>query len=171
MKTVFLTCGTRGAGKSMYCREIIKRQPDLILISRDEILIELFKKTELSPYEGGHYYAMEIMWKRVKECLRKEGDVKMILDCWNGFTEDRKHIMLLLKLAGANRVVAWRFTTPLIKVIEWFDAKTRNKFNGKEMNESRSRDDYELFNRMAKNIEKEGFDEVFYINPLQKILI
>ena len=171
-KTVFLTCGTRGAGKSTYCKGVLKHRPDLIIISRDEILIELFGETELSPYGGGHYHAMDIMWKMVREHLSSDGNnVQIILDCWNGFPEERKHIINELRKSGADKIVAWRFITPLNSVIEWFDKKNRSKFNGKEMNKSRSRQDFSLFNKMAKNIENEGFDEVVYINPLQGVLI
>ncbi|MEK7163027.1 MAG: AAA family ATPase [Patescibacteria group bacterium] len=171
MKIVFLTCGPRGAGKSTYCENILKRQSDLVIISRDKILVELFGETELSPYGGGHYHAIDIMWERMNEYLFKDNSIKIILDCWNGFPEERKNIISRLKKAGADKVLALVFTTPLEKVIQWFDIKTRDKFNGKEMNESRSRQDYALFNKLAVNIEKEGFDKIVYINPLQIILI
>lgn len=173
MKKIFLTCGTRGAGKSTYCKKVLKRHPEFILISRDEILIKIFGSTELNPYEGGHYYANEVMWRYVRKRLARAGneDIKMILDCWNGFPEERVNIISKLKNFGADEVEAWVFITPLEKVIDWFDKKNRKKFNGREMNESRSRNDYKLFNKMAAKIDKEGFDKISYINPLRGILV
>ena len=174
VKTVFLTSGTRGAGKSTYCSKIIKNNSEISLISRDEILIELFGQTELDSYGDGHYYAYEIMWERVNKQLKSVGvngkDFQMILDCWNGFPEERQRIIRKLREAGADRVVIWVFTTPLETIIRWFDEKNRNKDEDREferkINKSRSRHDYELFNELAANIKKDGFDEVVYINPL-----
>lgn len=167
-KTVFLTCGTRGAGKSTYCEAMARENPKLILLSRDNILVELFRSTELNPYEGGHYYAYRVLWEKVECCLAEVGDVQIILDCWNGFPKERKAILKRLRDAGANRVVVWRFITPLETVIGWFNNKAEDEFNSKESNERRSRYDYALFEKMSANIESEGFDDVLYINPAHK---
>lgn len=174
MKTVFLTCGTRGAGKSTYCCKMLKNNPEICLVSRDSILIELFGQTELNPYEDGHHLTYKIMWERVgKELAGANGEnFQMILDCWNGYPKERQGIIRKLRDVGADRVVAWVFTTPLETVIRWFDKANRKKGSNRkrklerETNEHRSRHDYELFNELAADIEKDGFDEIVYINPL-----
>ena len=42
MKTVILTVGPRGAGKSNFCNQIVQSHSEIVLVSRDAILIELF---------------------------------------------------------------------------------------------------------------------------------
>ena len=52
MNAVLFTSGPRGSGKSTYVKEEQVRYPDIITFSRDEVLISLFGKTSLNPYEG-----------------------------------------------------------------------------------------------------------------------
>lgn len=55
MRRVALTVGPRGSGKSSFCKGFIRSHPSVSLVSRDEILIELFGSTSLNPYAGEHF--------------------------------------------------------------------------------------------------------------------
>ena len=46
MIIVYLISGTRGAGKSTYCKKITEKNPKICLISRDQILIDLFGQNQ-----------------------------------------------------------------------------------------------------------------------------
>ena len=119
MKTVFLTVGPQGSGKSVFCQKVVLENQHLKMVSRDAILIELFGTPWLDSYSGGHFLAHEKMWKDVAEYLTQD-DIALILDCWNGYPEERQEMVKRLRNLGAERVVAWYFTTPLNVCIEWY---------------------------------------------------
>lgn len=56
MKTVMLTLGPRGAGKTTFCRKVVRARPEVAFVERDAVLVELFGSAALSPYTG--WYAM-----------------------------------------------------------------------------------------------------------------
>jgi len=175
MREVIVTAGTRAAGKSTFCEKTIALIPSIVEVSRDKILIELFGSTSLSPYGGGHYYAYEKMWEAVKKVLQAP-KVTMILDVWNGDSEERKSIIKQLRKLGADRVVVWYFTTPVETVSEWFWRKpgiakmgdTSPRTDGKVgyYSEDAPVNDHKLFHLYAEDIDSDGFDEVIRVNPL-----
>lgn len=169
MKTVILTSGPRGAGKSGFVDMILKQQPEIQLISRDAILMELFGDTALSPYTGGHEYAFCVMWDRIKETLNKykEGeDFTMILDCWNGYSQGRRHIVRRLREMGVDRVSCWYFITPADVCVRWFASKP----DGDSLSPTSVRRDHGFYHQQAVNILDDGFDSVQEINPLQLLI-
>jgi len=176
MQEVILTVGPRASGKSCFCDTALALDSSLTLISRDQILTTLFGKTLLDPYSGGHEYVLERMWEIVKEQLNSPADVRMILDIWNGSSQERVDINQQLRRHGADRIVAWYFITPVECVDEWFwqksgiakiekmgnQQKERLVFYG----EDSPRRDHKLFHELAMGINNDGFDSVIKINPL-----
>ncbi len=163
MRKVYVTAGTRAAGKSTFCQKALDLDPSLIEISRDKILIELFGDTSLDPYTGGHDYANDKMWEAVEKALIPE-DIRLILDVWNGDTVARRRILRNLHAFGADQVIAWYFVTPLEFVAEWFWQKpgiTHDCYG-----ENAPRHDHKLFHKLAVNIDSDGFDGVVRINPV-----
>lgn len=164
MKITFLTSGPRGSGKSVYVKEEKVRHPETIIISRDELLISLFGKTSLSPYEDGHKYVSEILFQKVQECLSMDIlGLTMILDYWNGFSNERRVIIKKLRNLGADKVYCLQFITPLDTCIEWFMQKP----DSSGYSENSVLHDFQLYHKEAINIEEDGFDRVIQINPLQ----
>lgn len=166
MKVVYLTSGPRGSGKTEFVKKIASFHPEVEVISRDGILIELFSSTSLNPYEGGHYVAKDILWKKVEEFLSSSKKRELILDCWNGFSNERQVIIWKLRELGADRVVCWQFMVPIDLCVQWFFTKP----DSKGYSEIGIRRDYNLYYEMAKDIEEDGFDEIYHINPCQLIL-
>ena len=119
MREVIVTVGPRASGKSTFCEHVIPLDPSIVEVNRDKILLNLFGRTELDPYGGGHFLAYERMWDVVKETLTSQ-EVTMILDVWNGNSNDRKLVIRKLRDRGATKVVAWYFTTPVEMVEAWF---------------------------------------------------
>ena len=176
MRTVIVTVGQRASGKSTFCEKAILLDPSLLCISRDKILTQLFGKTSLDPYTGGHIYAAECMWKLVKEHLDASSDITMILDAWNGSSEDRARIIRKLKKFRVDRIEAWYFVTPVEHVDKWFwakpgiakigEMKTRKDEGLVFFLENAPTNDYEVFHELAAKIDTDGFDEVIRINPV-----
>ncbi len=175
MREAIVTVGTRGAGKSSFCEKAIAFDPSIVKVSRDEILLEMFGSTYRDPYVGNHGPAYDKMWRAVKKHL-KASESKMILDLWNGDSNDRHHIIRKLREFGADRVVAWYFITPVELVEEWFwrkpgiakSGEMRNH-QGKELvfySKDAPRRDHELFHQLAANIYSDDFDGVIRINPI-----
>ncbi|MBT6734981.1 AAA family ATPase [Candidatus Woesearchaeota archaeon] len=163
MKRIILTSGPRGAGKSTYVRNFLEKNPRVKGISRDDLLIELFGKTSLNPYTGGHEYAYRIFFNRIKNSLNNASDLDLIVDCWNGYPKGRKDMVEQFKDYGADRILCWKFITPLDVCLNWFFKKEDSRSYSKSGIER----DYELYHEKSKNISKENFDNVYLINPLQ----
>lgn len=162
MVTVYLTSGPRGTGKSIFVEEIIKRFKEVCLVSRDKISIELFGSTSFDPYCGGGYEVIEELFYRIKKLIRlsnKRADI--IVDCWNGFPSERVAITRRLREVGVDRVICWQFIVPEDTCVKWFFQKN----DSKGYSESGIRSDYALYYKTAKDIEKEGFDQVYRIDP------
>lgn len=176
MKEVILTVGPRASGKSSFCEKVIALDPFIVLISRDKLLLELFGETHLDPYNGGHWIVLQEMWLRVKEAIELSSGSRMILDTWNGSSEERSSILRRLRALGVDKITAWYFVTPVEDVAKWFfekpDVTEISEFQssrGQNLTffaKDAPRRDHELFHRFAAGIDSEGFDEVVRINPL-----
>ena len=179
-KIVFLLVGPRAAGKSSYGMNLLKQHSDIKGISRDEILLRLFGSEHCNPYDGTSWYAHEIMKRLIKQRLKVDADVKLILDSWTGSSEERKAIIKQLRVYGATQVVALYFTSSVEDVTAWFWGKpgiakmqTMAENQGKGLvfySEDAPKRDYESFHKYASNIEKDGFDEIIKVNPKEKLI-
>jgi len=83
MKTLILTIGVPGSGKSTWSKEFVKENPDYIRICPDEIREEL---TGNINDQSKNYLVWEIARKRVIENLKK---YNVILDATNVNTKSR----------------------------------------------------------------------------------
>jgi len=69
MKTIILTSGPVGGGKSTYVEMVQKQHPEINVISRDKIMLSLLGKEYFDGYSGEGYYVMEYMFEQVKNTL------------------------------------------------------------------------------------------------------
>lgn len=171
-----VTVGPRGSGKSNFCEMAVSLNPALVLISRDKVIVELFGTTSLNPYAGEHEYASEKMWGFVKELLQSSHDITIILDAWNGSSQERVSINQRLRRLGADWIEAWYFVTHAEKVDEWFwkkpgiakmgEMRSRRGEGLTFFSEDSPRRDYRLFHDLAAKISADGFDRIVRINPL-----
>lgn len=180
---VYLVVGPRGSGKSNYAKRLLTRQSDLSFISRDEILVRRFGSADISPYTGGHWYAREVMHRLLRFTFGTCPNVKIILDCWTGTSEERASLLQTLREYGAKRVVALFFVTPRKVVEDWFwhkpgvaklgDMKSHNE-NEKDTtyyDEDAPLRDYDIFHRLAQQIELDGFDEIIRVDPRKEPIL
>lgn len=177
MCDVILTVGPRASGKSSFSERAATLESGVVLVSRDKFLVEMFGSTDICPYTGGHFAADEAVWNAVRgSLLRFPASSKLILDTWNGSSEERRSIVQRLRNLGAKKITAWYFTTPVEFVEEWFWKKPgiakisemRNR-QGQGLtfySEDAPRRDYEMFQKLASGIRKDGFNQVVNINPL-----
>jgi predicted kinase len=176
LNEVILPIGPQGSGKSVFCEKALVTDPNLILISRDKILMELFGSVFLDSYSGGHYHASDVMWKKVRAQIQLTSEFRIILDTWNGTKQERAGIIQKLRELGVKRIVGWYFITPVEMVSEWFwekpevakssDMRNRQGENLTFFSEDAPIHNHKLFHRWASKIDSEGFDEVVRINPL-----
>lgn len=170
-KHAILTVGPQYAGKSSFCKGIVSAHPDVVYVSRDEILMDLFGTVWLSQYSGKHSVGLDKMWEIVAEHLKQESTT-LILDTWNGFTHERADIVQKLRSLGVDRVDAWCFTTPQETCFDW-------SLKREPVGEGRS-EKWTQFRLESRRITCEAnyqffhsqplgaylFDEIFEINPL-----
>lgn len=176
MKEIILTVGPQGSGKSTFCEKVAVSDPDLVVISRDAILTELFGTAFLDAYTGGHFHAEEVMWRRVRNEIKTSSKSRMILDCWNGFPSERRKIVTHLWNCGVKRIVAWYFVTPIEAVSEWFWKKPgvarmsqMRELHGQGFTffgEDAPARNYTLYHESASGIDSEPFNEVVRINAM-----
>jgi len=177
MKTAILTVGPRWSGKSTFCNQIIRSRSEIVLVSRDAILIELFGSTCISPYSGGHGFALEKMWEITTEYMQRN-EMLMILDCWNGFAEERNEITKKLRSIEIERIIAWYFITPEDVCLRWFmeDAedeikKEKSKYRELYIKSKQTSylHDYQLYHSQPVDF-IQGFDCIRKINPVHLFL-
>lgn len=176
MRSVIVPVGPRASGKSTFCEKAISLDPSITWISRDKLLVEIFGKTSLDPYSGGHYHVLEVMWSMVGEHMESSPNSCMILDMWNGTSDERVNITSRLRRFDVDRIEAWYFVTPVEFVNKWFwnkpdvakigEMKDRQAEGLTFFLEDSPRRDHELFHKLAQRIELDGFDEVIRVNPL-----
>lgn len=174
-KCVYLLVGQRGSGKSYFANRLLTNQSDLVLVSRDEILVRKFGSTDTSPYGGERWYAGNVLDRLLRFILHTRTNVGIILDCWTGDSAERASVVRKLREYGATRVVAIYFLTPLEAVNSWFWLKPgiakfeeMGKHGGEKLvyfSPTAPAHDYELFHRLAKRIDHDGFDAVLRIDP------
>jgi predicted kinase len=164
MKTVLITSGPRGGGKTTYVEAFKGMHPHIPVVSRDKICLELLGSVVFDPYTGECEYVYEKMFGKLRQFLDggDSGEI-IILDCWNGSSGGRKELIRKAKDFGAHRVYCLQFFLPLDICIKWFMQK-EHKFGHSE---SSVKHDYNLYYKTAQNIEEDGFDSIFPINPCQ----
>lgn len=176
MKTAILTVGPRWSGKSTFCNQIIHSHTEIVLVSRDAILIELFGSIYLSAYSSGHLVALKKMWEITAEHMQRS-KMLMILDCWNGFAKERNTITEKLRSVGAERIIAWYFITPEDVCLKWFMGEIKNEIKGKnpkwiklhkETKQESYIHDYRLYHSQPVD-STQGFDFIKKINPLEPL--
>lgn len=174
MRQVVLTVGPQGAGKSAFCNQIVQSHPEVVMVSRDAILVELFGNAYLDSYSGGHYIALEKMWEKIAEHMKRD-EITMILDCWNGFARERHEITDKLRSLGVERIGNWYFVTPEADCLGWYMKEVMSETPKKDPKWEKFRQEsrrsefqrcYKLFHSQPINIDQ-GFDFITKINPLE----
>ena len=179
-KCVYLLIGQRWSGKSFYARRLLANQPEFSHISRDEILVRKFGSTDTNPYGGAQWYALEVIHRLLRFVLRNRPMTKIILDYWTEDSEGRASLVQKLREYGATRVVALYFVTPRDVVNSWFwlkpgiakmeDMRSRNGENLVYFSADAPSRDYDVFHRLAQQIDSDGFDEVIRIDPRTELI-
>jgi predicted kinase len=174
---VYLLVGPRAAGKTTWASAALKEKPDLLLISRDAILVELFGSEHTDPYSGAGQYVMQTLFDRLREKLTEGTASTIVLDCWTGSSDERQPLVRKLRSYGAVKVIALLFTTPLACVEQWFwkkpgigrlkDIRNPGGYKLAFFGEDAPRNDFQLFHELITTIHDDGFDQVIQINPLE----
>ena len=164
---VILTSGPRGSGKTTYVNFIKKENPEVIVISRDEILLELYGTIYLKRYweRGSHIF----VWNRIKEIIdlaSQKSSYKIILDFWNRTFEDREQIITKLRDLGVERIICWKFIVPLDACLSLFSQK--DDICGAEKYFSKK--NFYDFYRNMEEIYNNGFDCIETIDPFQLVI-
>ncbi len=176
MKEALLTVGPRASGKTTFCKKAVELDPSIIFISRDEISVSLFGKTSFGTYKGEHLVVLKEMFEKIKKAAESSSDLTMILDCFNGNTQERKIIIHKLREYGFEVVKAWQFITEPKYVKKWFWGKPKIA-KSSEMTEKMGKGfvfysddapikDYNLFSTLVTTIGSDGFDKIIKIDPL-----
>lgn len=181
-KCVYLLVGPRGSGKSYYAQRLLTGQSELLLISRDEILLREFGSTDTFAYGGAwqHAYALEVLHNSLRSLLQTRPVVKIILDCCTKNSKERISLVQKLREYGANQVVALYFVTPREIVNLWFWLKP-GIAKIEEMGARREENlvyfpadvplhNYDAFHQFARRIDSEGFDKVVRIDPRTELI-
>lgn len=178
--TVYVLIGQRGSGKTYYGQRLKYNQPELSIVSRDEILMRIFGSVYLSPYSSDHELARKITSRLLRRKLSIRTGVVLVLDLWVGDSPARRNLVDKLREFGATRVVALYFVTRLEMVNQWFwlkpgiakisEMKTRKGEGLTFFSESAPANDYEIFHKNASQIDSDGFDEVIRVDPEKDLI-
>jgi hypothetical protein len=110
VKQVILPIGPQYAGKSRFCKAIAHAFPNLVYVSRDDILVKMFGADwgYISPWQ--YFNALEQMYNVAFQALKMQ-DVTIILDTWSETPIERQNFVGEVKANGAENVDAWFFRT------------------------------------------------------------
>ena len=120
MKSVIMTSGPRGAGKSTYCKRVLAENPDIQWISLDETMTRVFGYPWPDTDTGAWSVGYRIMMEDIALILKTNPSAIILADMWNGTCVDREALIRKLLLAGADKVAIWYFTTPVDTSRKWF---------------------------------------------------
>ncbi|MES2224426.1 MAG: AAA family ATPase [Patescibacteria group bacterium] len=158
MKTVILTCGPRGAGKTTYVNNFALQYPGTEIVSRDDILISLYGSTTTVRTFMEDQKTGDTAMDALREAIKRSD--MTILDFWNRTGLGRKNTVKALRETGFDKVVCWYFTTPLEICTEWIQRKSDSEYISAWFYEF----DYRSFHERAASVFTDGFDEVITIN-------
>lgn len=162
MKTIYLTSGPRGAGKSTYVKQLIKSFPDIVLVDRDEILMKTCGKTFFQPGEDN---SPEALWmEKINFLLSSSDNIKMIVDAWNADSFMRSKLIKLFRHWEVGKVICLYFNTPFVECSKWLND---NPINPYPIPKEQYWREHGLYHQNAILIEADGFDKILYINPLE----
>ena len=168
LNTVILTIGPRGAGKTTFCKEIVRQRPDVAFVERDAILVELFGSASLSPYSGAHQQGYKVLSGKVRELLGS-GSAIVLLDPWNGFPKEREILTAHVRSLGAKFVMGWYFvTSENVTTRQFMEREKSSGFQGFGT-ERNARADYQFYHRQPVALDQ-GFDVIVEIDPHQPTL-
>ncbi|MBP6942537.1 MAG: hypothetical protein KBB55_00660 [Candidatus Buchananbacteria bacterium] len=174
MRRAILTIGPRGCGKSTYCQQIIKERPDISLVSRDQIMLEIYGKVGLNLKRESPVPIFETMWARIAEHFERE-EVIVIIDCWNGWGDDRQFLTKKLRQLGADTIDGWYFVVPENVCAQWCVEKEvinhpalRDEDDSWQLKlrAASARQEYRRYHDQPVELDQ-GFDAIHIINPLQ----
>lgn len=163
MKTVILTSGPRGAGKTTYIQKVKRRHPEISIVSRDKLALKLLGRTAFDPYTFEREYIAEKLWEELETKLKKHQF--LILDLWNGYSEERKDIIKKLREKGVETIICWYFITPLDIVMQQGINKPLRERGGITPDSLRS--NFLFFHKQAQSLKEDGFDKIISIDPHQ----
>lgn len=105
MRTVYITSGPRGSGKSTYAQQVIRQNPALVIVSKDEIAMRAYGKTCLADDNGEARRVIDAVMESARQILELDTHVSLILDCWNGSSRARKYLISQMRRFGADRII------------------------------------------------------------------
>lgn len=160
MKKVALVSGPRGSGKTTYVKRFHQAHPDIPYLIRDEVLMEMFGETSLPVGSIKHRHGRDEFCRRLEKALARK-DAYLVVEHWNELSGDREYLTRLFRNYGAEMVICWQFVVSSETNAEWLWKKPGLEntplslivFN------------HEFYYMMAEEIEQDGFDRVFRIDP------
>lgn len=156
MKTVILTSGPQGAGKSTFCQQVVAESLGTSLVSRDDYLLEKYGTTVFYTYCFSPTDIHKDLFKIIKKELSQKDTI--IFDCWNGYSFERKFLIKEMRELNVDKIVCWKFLTPLNLCKKWYFEREKSNY---------WKPNYFTYHRLSQNIKEDGFDSIRYINPLQ----
>lgn len=167
MKIAVLTLGPRGAGKTTFCKEVVRARPEIGFVERDAILLELYGGVFVD--SGLELYTRRKIFERVSALL-ESNKTTVILDAWTMLAWDRREMVDTLRVLGFGRVVGWHFVTPEEDVVRQFLTREATSVSPwRFMAADAVLAECQRYRTHRVELEQ-GFDHLVEINPMQRRL-
>lgn len=143
--------GAPGSGKSTFVSDLVKHDPDAVVISGDDIRAELYGNADIQ----GNYTEIH---DRMLEILEENVGRTVILDGTHYRTAYRKEAIAMLNSYGYNKISAIVVDRPLEVCLSQNASRSRN------VPEHVIERMHNSLQASVRGIEKEGFDQIIFIS-------
>jgi predicted kinase len=155
MQKVFILSGLPGSGKSFWSKSYIKKHPNTLIVSRDDIRTSL---------HGGKYVFDDKIEPHI--CTINDTMIEVLLETKKDIIIDETNGNRIRRAVLISRIQMYR--TKKVKIIAVvFKEHDNLKFRMKEPRGYTKTKWKQIINYMRKNwqpvIEEEGFDQIIYI--------
>lgn len=171
MKTVYLPSGPRATGKSTLSTLVMRKYPNVKILSIDVIHVIVAKEYNLD--KTIYAQNQEIMSRSealilaMARKLLSEDGAQIIFDSFAVFPESRKTIIRFMREYGADKVICWQLTTPIKISRSLYRVRQEIDKQAEEEQERLLREydrDYAWYYEHAQAIATEGFDAIYKVD-------
>lgn len=156
MSTAYLFVGPRGVGKTSFAKYLSSVMPEIKVVSRDEITLDLYGATSINPYTMSFNPVYKIMYQKLAEFSCSD----VILDCWIGYKRDFFSMIKKMFELNFDKVVVCVFCAELDLIVSQLYARDGRNQSFKSYIQKNIQVFYREVSSFTSDLELDDWDDV-----------